>query len=71
MEYAARGKEFLKKRILLTFLLQLKVRGNSRQKIKIFKSFKCKHVKNFPWNIVARTNKNLANCVPITKLTSK
>ena len=27
VEYAARAKEFVKKRILLTFLLQLKARG--------------------------------------------
>ena len=28
VEYAARAKEFVKKRILLTFLLQLKAKGN-------------------------------------------
>ena len=35
VEYAARAKEFVKKRILLTFLLQLKARGiNLYQKYK-------------------------------------
>ena len=29
VEYAARAKEFVKKRILLTFLLQFKARGNN------------------------------------------
>ena len=42
VEYAARAKEFVKKRILLTFLLQLKARGNNLyQKIYITQSFKC------------------------------